>query len=132
MRRCAATLSRLELALDRASGRLTHRHPPLADSMAYIVTDGPGDLLSASYPGNKLTINPIGDKGWSGRPDRPDRPKRTASGRLGQQNVYARPRAICHGVDSTWNRDPGAQRATSSQDRCWPRHLALREGRFST
>src|SRR4029077_1433810 len=46
-------------ALDRASGRLTHLGPtPLADSMAYIVTELTGRyLLGASYPGNKLTIN---------------------------------------------------------------------------
>src|ERR1700720_1660005 len=52
-------------ALDRASGRLTHLGTtPLADSMAYIVTDRSGRyLLSASYPGSKLTINPIDDKG---------------------------------------------------------------------
>ena len=52
-------------ALDRATGRLTHLGTtPLADSMAYIVTDRSGRfLLSASYPGNKLTINPIGDNG---------------------------------------------------------------------
>ncbi len=52
-------------ALDRASGRLTHLGTtPLADSMAYIVTDRTGRyLLSASYPGNKLTVNPIGDNG---------------------------------------------------------------------
>ena len=52
-------------ALDRATGRLTHLGTtPLADSMAYIVTDRTGRyLLSASYPGNKLTINPIDDKG---------------------------------------------------------------------
>ncbi len=52
-------------AIDRASGRLTHlATTPLQDSMAYIVTDRTGRyLLSASYPGNKLTINPIDDKG---------------------------------------------------------------------
>ena len=52
-------------AFDRASGRLTHlATTPLQDSMAYIVTDRSGRyLLSASYPGNKLTINPIDDKG---------------------------------------------------------------------
>jgi len=51
--------------IDRASGRLTHlATTPLQDSMAYIVTDRTGRfLLSASYPGNKLTINPIGDNG---------------------------------------------------------------------
>src|ERR1700737_3476634 len=52
-------------ALNRATGRLTHLGTtPLADSMAYIVTDRTGRyLLSASYPGNKLTITPIGDNG---------------------------------------------------------------------
>ncbi len=52
-------------AIDRASGRLTHlATTPLQDSMAYIVTDCTGRyLLSASYPRNKLTINPIDDKG---------------------------------------------------------------------
>src|SRR6266436_6701020 len=51
-------------AIDPSSGRLTHLGTtPLADSMAYIVTDRTGRyLLSASYPGNKLTINPVGDK----------------------------------------------------------------------
>jgi len=52
-------------AIDRASGRLSHlATTPLQDSMAYIVTDRTGRfLLSASYPGNKLTINPIDDQG---------------------------------------------------------------------
>src|SRR5207249_6431134 len=67
-------------ALDRASGRLTHLGTtPLADSMAYIVTDRTGRyLLSASYPGNKLTINPIGDNGLVVEKTTqiiPDRPK---------------------------------------------------------
>jgi 6-phosphogluconolactonase len=52
-------------AIDRATGRLSHLGTtPLQDSMAYIVTDRSGRyLLAASYPGNKLTINPIDDKG---------------------------------------------------------------------
>jgi 6-phosphogluconolactonase len=52
-------------AIDRTNGRLTHLGTtPLADSMAYIVTDRTGRfLLSASYPGNKLTINPIDEQG---------------------------------------------------------------------
>jgi 6-phosphogluconolactonase len=52
-------------AIDRASGRLTHlATTPLQDSMAYIVTDRTGRyLLGASYPGNRLTINPINDQG---------------------------------------------------------------------
>jgi hypothetical protein len=48
-------------AIDRETGRLNHLSvAPLADSMAYIVTDRAGRyLLSASYPGSKLAINPI-------------------------------------------------------------------------
>jgi 6-phosphogluconolactonase len=52
-------------AIDRGSGRLAHlANAPLADSMAYIVTDRSGRyLLSASYPGSKLAINPIDPQG---------------------------------------------------------------------
>ena len=55
-------------AIDRASGRLSHLGTaPLADSMAYITTDRSGRfLLGASYPGNKLTINPIDRNGRVG------------------------------------------------------------------
>jgi 6-phosphogluconolactonase len=47
--------------IDPASGKLTHAGSrPLEDSMAYIVTDRTGRyLLSASYPGHKITVNPI-------------------------------------------------------------------------
>ncbi len=52
-------------AIDPANGRLTHlAHAPLPDSMAYIITDRSGRfLLSASYPGSKLAINPIDPQG---------------------------------------------------------------------
>ena len=52
-------------AIDPKSGRLQHiASGPLADSMAYIVTDRTGRfLLGASYPGNKITVNPIGPPG---------------------------------------------------------------------
>jgi 6-phosphogluconolactonase len=52
-------------AIDRGTGRLKHLAvAPLADSMAYIVTDRTGRfLLSASYPGSKLTINRIDANG---------------------------------------------------------------------
>jgi 6-phosphogluconolactonase len=48
-------------AIDPASGRLTYlASAPLADSMAYLVTDRTGRfLLGASYPGHKLSVNPI-------------------------------------------------------------------------
>ena len=67
-------------AIDRASGRLTHiATTPLADSMAYLSTDRTGRyLLAASYPGNKLTVNPIDTNGHIVEKTTqivPDRPK---------------------------------------------------------
>ena len=55
-------------AIDPASGRLSHLgNAPLADSMAYIATDRSGRwLLSASYGGNQLGVNPIGADGRVG------------------------------------------------------------------
>ena len=52
-------------AINPVTGRLTPlTTTPLQDSMVYIVTDRTGRyLLSASYPGNKLTINPIEENG---------------------------------------------------------------------
>ena len=48
-------------AIDPASGKLKHvGSGPLADSLAYIATDRTGRfLLGASYPGHKVTVNPI-------------------------------------------------------------------------
>ena len=52
-------------AIDPATGTLKHlASGPLADSMAYIATDRSGRfLLGASYPGHKVTVNPIGPPG---------------------------------------------------------------------
>ena len=57
-------------AIDQKSGMLTHiANGPLADSMPYIATDRTGRyLLSASYGGNKFTVNPIGPNGVIGAP----------------------------------------------------------------
>jgi 6-phosphogluconolactonase len=76
-------------AIDPASGRLTHlANAPLPASMAYIITDRSGRfLLSASYPGSLLAINPI-----------------DAQGRVqGQttQIIPTKPKAHCIVVDST-------------------------------
>jgi 6-phosphogluconolactonase len=55
-------------AIDAASGRLAHLgNGPLADAMAYIATDRSGRfLLSASYGGHKIAVNPIGPDGVVG------------------------------------------------------------------
>jgi 6-phosphogluconolactonase len=52
-------------AIDQTSGALTHvASGPLAESMAYIITDRTGRfLLGASYPGNLVSVNPIGPAG---------------------------------------------------------------------
>jgi 6-phosphogluconolactonase len=69
-------------AIDARGGRLAYAGSgPLADDMAYIATDRTGRfLLSASYFGNKVTVNPI-------RPD----------GVVGpvQQTILTRPHAHC-------------------------------------
>jgi 6-phosphogluconolactonase len=57
--------SAVTFAIAATTGKLTLvGSGPLADSMAYIVTDRSGKfLLSASYGGNKVTVNPIGPNG---------------------------------------------------------------------
>jgi 6-phosphogluconolactonase len=57
-------------AIDPKSGRLDYvGHGPLADNICFISTDKTGRfLLSASYHGNKLTVNPIGADGIVGEP----------------------------------------------------------------
>jgi len=52
-------------AIDPSSGKLKFvAAGPLADSLAYISTDRTGRfLLGASYPGHRVTVNPIGSPG---------------------------------------------------------------------
>jgi len=52
-------------SIDARTGTLVYAGSgPLADSMAYIVTDRTGRyLLAASYDGNKVTVSPIGADG---------------------------------------------------------------------
>src|SRR6266852_3148809 len=56
--------------IDPASGKLTHvANGPLDGSMAYIATDRTGRyLLAASYPNNKVTVNPIATDGTVQKP----------------------------------------------------------------
>ncbi|HTT48386.1 MAG TPA: beta-propeller fold lactonase family protein [Pseudolabrys sp.] len=55
-------------AIDAASGKLAYvGSGPLPDPMAYIATDRSGKfLLSASYNGGKIAVNPIGGNGVVG------------------------------------------------------------------
>jgi 6-phosphogluconolactonase len=57
--------SAVTFAIDARTGKLKPvGSGPLADSMAYVVTDRSGKfLLSASYGGNKVTVNAIGPDG---------------------------------------------------------------------
>jgi len=129
-------------ALDRASGRLTHlATTPLADSMAYIVTDRTGRyLLSASYPGNKLTINPIGDNGLiQEKPTQiiPDRPKaHCILVDAANKNVYATSLGAdlvmsFKFVPGTGTLSPNGRGGIHTKPGAGPRHLALHpNGRF--
>jgi 6-phosphogluconolactonase len=74
-------------AIDRASGRLRHLgNAPLDDSMAYMTVDRTGRwLFCASYPGGKLTVNPIEREGRVTAPP--------------SQIVRDRPKAHCVVVD---------------------------------
>jgi len=53
-------------AINPGTGQLSHLSTvPLPDNMAYISTDKTGRFLfSASYAGHKISVNPIGDKGF--------------------------------------------------------------------
>jgi len=55
----------ISYAIDPKSGQLRHLgNGPLADSMAYIATDRSGRwLLSASYGGSRIAVNPIDAEG---------------------------------------------------------------------
>ena len=56
--------------IDPATGKLSHvANGPLDGSMAYIATDRTGRyLLAASYPHNKVTVNPIAPDGTVQKP----------------------------------------------------------------
>ncbi len=129
-------------AIDPHSGRLTHLgSAPLADSMAYITTDRSGRyLLSASYPGAKLAINPIDATGCIGA---------TAT-----QVLATQPKAHCVVIDAsnryvyctnlgadiimqlrfdaaTGTVSPNAPASIATRPNAGPRHLAFHpNGRF--
>jgi 6-phosphogluconolactonase len=129
-------------AIDRASGRLTHLSTtPLQDSMAYIVTDRTGRyLLAASYPGNKLTINPIDEEGRVlEKPTQiiPDRPKSHCI-LVDATNKYCWATSLGSDIVMEWNFDPATGTLSPNgpgevhtKPGAGPRHMALHpNGRF--
>jgi 6-phosphogluconolactonase len=127
-------------AIDRASGRLTHlSSTPLQDSMAYIVTDRTGRyLLSASYPGNKLTINPIDEKGQVvEKPTQiiPDRPKSHCI-LVDATNKYCYATSLGSDTIMEWKFDPetgtlspNGPGEVRTKEGAGPRHMALHPNR---
>jgi len=129
-------------AIDPASGRLSHLGTtPLADSMAYVVTDRTGRyLLGASYPGNKLTINPIGDNGLVIEKTTqiiPDRAKAHCI-LVDPSNRHCYAPILAEDVISQWKFDAGTGRLSPNtpdvihtKGGAGPRHLAFHpNGRF--
>jgi 6-phosphogluconolactonase len=127
-------------AIDRASGRLTHlATTPLPDSMAYIVTDRTGRyLLSASYPGSKLTVNPIDDKGVVVEKTTqiiPDKPKAHCI-IVDPTNKYSYATALGSDSVTQWKFDPATGTLSPNgpgevhtKAGAGPRHLALHPNR---
>jgi 6-phosphogluconolactonase len=129
-------------AIDRASGRLTHlATTPLQDSMAYIITDRSGRwLLAASYPGNKLTINPIDDQGHIVEKTTqiiPDRPKSHCI-LVDATNRFCYATSLGSDVVMEWKFDPATGTLSPNgpgevhtKTGAGPRHMALHpNGRF--
>ena len=127
-------------AIDPATGGLTHlASAPLADSMAYIVTDRSGRfLLSASYPGSKLAINPIDAQGKvQGQTTQiiPTKPKAHCI-LVDQTNKYCYATSLGGDIVMQWKFDAAAGRLSpNSPDSIavpagnGPRHLALHPNR---
>jgi len=127
-------------AIDHTTGQLTHiATTPLQDSMAYIVTDRTGRyLLAASYPGNKLTINPIDEQGHIvERPTHiiPNRPKSHCI-LVEPTNKYCYATSLRSDTIMEWKFDPssGALSPNGSSEvhtkpGAGPRHMALHPNR---
>ncbi len=123
-------------AIDRATGRLTHvATTPLADSMAYIITDRTGRfLLGASYPGNKLTINPIDIDGHIVEKTTeiiPNRPKSHCI-LVDKTNKYCYASSLGGDIVMEWKFDPASGTlspngpgAVHTKPGAGPRHMAL-------
>ena len=129
-------------AINRSTGRLTHlATTPLQDSMAYIVTDRTGRyLLSASYPGNKLTVNPIDEAGHVVEKTTqiiPNKPKAHCI-LVDQANKYCYATSLGADIIMEWKFDPAAGTLVPNgpgeihtKPGAGPRHMAFHpSGRF--
>ena len=129
-------------AIDHATGKLALvATTPLADSMAYIITDRTGRyLLAASYPGNKLTINPIGADGKIAEKTTqiiPNRPKSHCI-LVDKTNKFCYATSLGSDIVMEWVFDPltgtlspNGPGAVHTKPGAGPRHMALHpNGRF--
>jgi 6-phosphogluconolactonase len=129
-------------AIDKASGKLTHLgNAPLDASMAYATVDKTGRwLLCASYPGGKLTINPIDDQGRVAAPPSQviaDRPKAhcvlvDASNKHAYCSVLAQDIIMQLNFDAAKGMvSPNAPAEIATKPGAGPRHMAFHpNGRF--
>jgi 6-phosphogluconolactonase len=129
-------------AIDKASGKLTHLgNAPLDASMAYATVDKTGRwLLCASYPGGKLTINPIDDHGRVAAPPSQviaDRPKAhcvlvDASNKHAYCSVLAQDIIMQLNFDAAKGMvSPNAPAEIATKPGAGPRHMAFHpNGRF--
>jgi 6-phosphogluconolactonase len=129
-------------AIDPASGRLTPvATTPLPASMAYLKTDRTGRyLLAASYPGNQLSINPLGGDGHIvEKPTQiiPNRPKSHCI-LVDAANKYCYAASLGSDIVMEWKFDPltgtlspNGPGEVHTKPGAGPRHMALHpSGRF--
>jgi 6-phosphogluconolactonase len=129
-------------SINHSTGRLTHlATTPLQDSMAYIVTDRTGRyLLCASYPGNKLTVNPIDEAGHVVEKTTqiiPNKPKAHCI-LVDQANKYCYATSLGADIVMEWKFDPAAGTLAPNgpgeihtKPGAGPRHMAFHpNGRF--
>lgn len=129
-------------AIDPASGKLKHLgNAPLDASMAYTTVDRTGRwLLAASYPGGKLTVNPIDEQGQVAAPPSQivtDRPKAHCVV-VDPSNKYAYSAVLAQDIILQLKFDaaagklaPNAPGEIATKPGAGPRHLAFHpSGRF--
>jgi 6-phosphogluconolactonase len=105
-------------AIDAASGRLDYLgFGPLADNTCYISTDRTGRfLLSASYQGNKIAVNPIGADGIVQAPQQIiDTKPKSHSILVDAANRYALSACLGDGIFYQWRFNAETGRLTPNE-----------------